>query len=92
MFDADHEKSRIRRAKAELALFESKKSMYLAQACHDLESLLESPDISGIAIESAQALLDNANGFMEREKEKMVEENHNADFDFMIRCLKSKCW
>lgn len=93
MFDAHHEKSRIRRAKAELALYKKKNCIIvLAQACHDLEFLLDTPDVSDNAIESAEALLDEANGFMKREKEKMAEESPIADFDFMIRDLKSRCW
>ena len=93
MFDADHEKSRMRRAKAELALYKSENSIIpLAQACHDLEYLLDTPDVSDTAIEYASALLDEANGFMEREKEKMAEESPNANFNFMISDLKSKCW
>ena len=71
LFDADHEKSRIRRAKAELALYKSTKSIpYLAQACHDLEFILDDEiDVSDNAIETARALLDEASSFMEREKE-----------------------
>eukprot|EP00956_Cyclotella_meneghiniana_P006850 scaffold9209_cov22-Cyclotella_meneghiniana.AAC.2 len=50
ILDSDHEKSRIRRAKAELELYriDPGSLIYLVQAKHDLEEVLNSYDSSNI--------------------------------------------
>ncbi len=102
VLDNDHAKSRIRRAKAELAIYQQQEQgslPYLAQACHDLEEVLTGaddgpcgPDHTKIAIEVAQELLHETNLLLEIEREKMAEESPQTNFDLLVRIYKSKCW
>ena len=100
VLDSYHAKSRIRRAKAELAIYKQKGSLCsLAQACHDLEEVLTGADDGSggldhakIAIETAQKLLHEAKEFLEIERHKMAEDRPQADFDLLVRLYKSKCW
>lgn len=96
LLDSGHVKSRIRRAKAELAIFKQKHSLhYLVQACDDLEDVLKDPDPGPnglVAIETAQNLLNEANELLEHERRKMAEEQPDNDFDFLVRLYKSKCF
>lgn len=91
--DADHEKTRIRRAKAELALYKEQGGLsYLAQACFDLECVLTTPGSSTLATETARTLLSGANVLIEQERERSQEENPDSNFQLRVRFLKSTCW
>ncbi len=97
VLDCDHAKSRIRRAKAELAIYKQQHSLpYLAQACHDLEEVLTDadpgPNHGTLAIETAQKLLHEVKELLEIERQKMAEESPQTNFDLLVRIYKSKCW
>ena len=94
ILDSDHEKTRIRRAKAELALYRNEKEIlpYLVQAKHDLEEVLDSPFSSKNGCEAAQILLEETNELIENERKKFEEESPDGNFDLGVRVIKSKCW
>mmetsp|Transcript_26053 Transcript_26053/g.38551 ORF Transcript_26053/g.38551 Transcript_26053/m.38551 type:complete len:359 (-) Transcript_26053:297-1373(-) len=96
--DGGHEKSRIRRAKAELALGKQKgggKSVViLVQANVDLEEVLRND--SGIGtdagIKTAQTLLKAANRCLKTAKDSYLQKNPDTDWDLWVRQLRSTCW
>lgn len=94
IIDADHDKSRIRRAKAELSLYKEKEESlpYLVQARHDLKEVLKNPRASAVASETARTLLDKADDFFEKERQKCAEGSPGSDFDMRVRSLDSVCW
>lgn len=91
ILDADHEKTRIRRAKAELALYRKEKKylLHLVQAKHDLEEVLVSPFSSKNGHESAKMLLEEINELIENERQMFEEESPDGNFDLGVN---SKCW
>jgi len=95
ILDSDHEKSRIRRAKAELELYKIDQGslMYLVQAKHDLEEVLNSPDSSNIGRKTSRTLLVQTKELLDRERQRYEEESRpETDFKFDVLWLRSLCW
>lgn len=92
LFDGDHEKTRIRRAKAELAFFLQGKSLaHLVQARFDLQNVIDCHTTS-TGIDKARKLKKEADSLLEKEMIKYREENPTGDFDIKVRFLNSTCW
>ncbi|GFH50162.1 hypothetical protein CTEN210_06638 [Chaetoceros tenuissimus] len=93
VYDGNHEKSRLRRAKAEIFLYEEDPGLhFIVQAKSDLDDILDDPDSSRQAQESAEVLLKQVTEYLEEEKRKMLEKNPQTDFDFAVRIWKINCW
>jgi hypothetical protein len=92
MLDASHEKTRIRRAKAELALHKEGSFISLIQANLDLQEVLDGPNPSAAAIDKANKLLKEVNSELDREEKRMLSKNPNADWAFIVRQMKVTCW
>lgn len=95
ILDSDHEKSRIRRAKAELELYKiDRESLaYLVQAKHDLEEVLNSSDSSISGHRTSKTLLVQTHELLDRERQRYEEESRpDTDFKFDVLLLRSKCW
>jgi len=88
LFDENHDKSRIRRAKAELSIG---RIPYLCQAEVDLKNVIEMQS-SETSVENATSLLRRVKSKLKYEKKMFERENTNRDWDFYIRSLKSRCW
>ena len=90
LFDNSHEKSRMRRAKAELAIAGAP---YLVQALVDLEELV-SEHYSSAGVKQAKELLPQVKEVIEMEKETMkrTKDATDEDWDMYVRTLRSRCW
>lgn len=89
LLDGEHDKSRIRRAKAELA--DGSLSM-LIQASNDLECVLELDESSPAAWASARKLRTQVNTRLKNEQKKFLERRPNGDWSLFLRDIKSRCW
>jgi len=98
LIDSDHVKSRLRRAKAELAIA---KAPYLIQAQVDLHNIIFAQDEEGrlssfennnSGTEQAKACLTEVEDLLIEERKKHEEKNPNTDWDLFVRMMKSKCW
>jgi tetratricopeptide (TPR) repeat protein len=88
MFDNDHEKSRLRRAKAELAMAGLP---YLVQAQVDLQEIVENL-YSKAGVKEAKELLNQLDEILDMEKKSKLNQDPDFDYYFYVRMLKSKCW
>jgi len=94
IIDDTHAKTRIRRAKAEIALYKKARKglAYLAQADRDIREVVTN-FLSKSDIEAVQNLhRDEISFYLDQERRKTVKENPNTNFDFTLRVLQSKCW
>lgn len=93
LFDGDHEKTRIRRAKAELAKFSNGSSLaHLVQAMNDLKVILEYPAVTTAGANAARKLNKEAAVLLEQERVKYMKEEPGGDFEFKVHFLRSTCW
>lgn len=93
LLDGDHVKSRVRRAKAELALYKKKFTLpVLAQAGNDLQMVLNDPEAGKLAIESAKKMLAEIHEYLKVEQLKCSKEKSPDYFDFMMQTLVQSCW
>lgn len=98
LLDGGHEKSRIRRAKAELVLGKQEgtgKSVGIfVQANVDLEDVLrnDSGTSTDAGIKTAQTLLKDVNRCLKTAKDEYLQKNPDTDWDFWVRQLSSTCW
>ena len=105
IFDAGHEKSRLRRAKASLetgkydryeATSRGDGTMsgvaYLVQAIYDLNEILDHPESSREAKSSANKVLIEAEKLLAGAKKKVLSKDPDAEFDMTILKIKSRCW
>ena len=88
MFDNNHEKSRLRRAKAELAIAGLP---HLVQAQVDLQEIVENL-YSKAGVKEAKELLNQLDEILDMEKKCKLNQNPDFDYDFYVRMLKSRCW
>ena len=88
MFDNNHEKSRLRRAKAELAIAGLP---YLVQAQVDLQEIVENL-YSKAGVKEAKELLNQLDEILDMEKKSKLNQDPDFDYDFYVRMLKSRCW
>ena len=90
LFVNSHEKSRMRRAKAELAIAGAP---FLIQAQVDLEELIEE-HYSSAGVKQAKELLPQVKELIEMEKETMkrTKNGTDEDWDMYVRTLRSRCW
>jgi len=95
LFDGGHEKSRIRRAKAELALGKQKgkSAAMLLQATVDLDEVLrnDSGSSTDVGIKTARTLLKDANRYLKIAKDEFQQKNPDADWDFWSMQIRSTC-
>jgi hypothetical protein len=96
LFDGLHEKSRIRRAKAELALGKQKgeSAVIFMQATIDLEEVLrnDSGSRTDAGIKTARTLLKDANHYLKIAKDEFQQKNPDADWDLWSRHMRSTCY
>lgn len=93
LFDGDHVKSRVRRAKAELALYKKKFTLpALAQAGNDLQMVVNDPEADKLAIESAEKMLAEIHEYLKVEKLKCSKEKNPDYFDSMMQTVVQSCW
>lgn len=85
LFDTDHDKSRIRRAKAEVAIGGIP---HLCQAEADLEKVIEMQS-SKTSVENAKSLLQRVKSKLKYEKKAFKRENPDGDWDLAIQLQKS---
>ena len=88
MFNCSHEKSRLRRAKAEMAIAGV---YYLVQAKVDLESILEEKG-SKAGLKQAKEYLEELEELLEMEKKKYEKKKPDSDWNLYIQILRAKCW
>lgn len=88
MFDNGHEKSRMRRAKAELAIAGDS---YLIQAQVDLQEVVEN-NSSKAGVKEATEYLEQLDELLTMEKATFQDRNPDGDWDSYVRMVKSKCW
>mmetsp|Transcript_7762 Transcript_7762/g.11496 ORF Transcript_7762/g.11496 Transcript_7762/m.11496 type:complete len:366 (-) Transcript_7762:124-1221(-) len=90
LLDEGHDKSRIRRAKAELSIGGT---AYLCQAEVDLEHVIEMQS-SETSVENATSLLRRVKSKLKYEKKIFEQENTNKDWgwDLVMRSYKCRCW
>ena len=100
IFDARHEKSRLRRAKAGLEIgmysrFEATSRgdqtmagvAYLVQARHDLLDILENPDST-----AAKKVLAKVDKLLAGAKKKVLDKDPSIAWDMSIMKIVSQCW
>lgn len=88
MFDGSHEKSRLRRAKAELAIAGAP---HLIQAQRDLNEIVENK-VSKAGVNEAKEYLEQLDELLRMERKALEDKKPDSDWDFYVRLLKSKCW
>ena len=93
MLDRTHEKSRIRRAKAEIFLYEKEKKSLpvLAQASYDLRIVLNDSNVSSLAQDAVKTLLEKVNEYLRDEKVKFQELDPQGDFESRVCMLQKQC-
>ena len=89
LLDDNHDKSRIRRAKAELAT--GSVSM-LIQAKYDLECVLERRDSSAAAMAIARELSAAVTARLNDEQKKFLDRKPKGNWSLFVRDVKSRCW
>ena len=105
IFMNDHEKSRIRRAKAELEVgkydrYEATSRgdgtkngvSYLVQAKYDLEEVLDSPDSTIEGRETAEEVMSQVDRLIKGAKKKVLSKDPNTEWDLDILKIQSRCW
>ena len=88
MFDNSHEKSRIRRAKAELAIAGDS---YLIQAQVDLQEIIENQTTKA-GVKEAKDFLEQLDELLEMAKKTFEEKNPDGDWELYVRMVKERCW
>jgi tetratricopeptide (TPR) repeat protein len=92
LLDSGHAKSRMRRAKAELAIAGAS---HLLQAQIDLEEIVnnDGDQKSREGIKQAKEYLEQLDEILQMEKTALLEK-HGSDYDWdlYVRMMKSKCW
>jgi len=95
LFENGHEKSRMRRAKAALAIAGAP---YLLQAQVDLEEIANDEEgqqqqHSRAGVKQAKEYLEQLEEVLEMEKTTLLEK-HGSDYDWdlYVRMMKAKCW
>lgn len=92
LLDSGHEKSRLRRAKAELAIAGAPR---LIQAQVDLEEIVNNADDqkSREGIKQAKEYLELLDEVLQMEKTALLEK-HGSDYDWdlYVRSMKATCW
>lgn len=105
IFDARHEKSRLRRAKASLEIgmysrFEATSRgdqtmigvAYLVQARHDLHDILEYPDGTEGGRAAAKKVLVKVDKLLAGARNKVLEKDPNTAWDMSIIKILTQCW
>lgn len=98
LLDSGHEKSRIRRAKAEIVLAAAgdikKKSHYLVQAWVDIQTILEDRPIpaSASGVSTALKMKQDVENRLKKAKKRYLAEHPKADWELVVRVDKSTCW
>mmetsp|Transcript_7518 Transcript_7518/g.18800 ORF Transcript_7518/g.18800 Transcript_7518/m.18800 type:complete len:318 (-) Transcript_7518:101-1054(-) len=105
IFMNDHEKSRIRRAKAGLevgkydryeATSRGDGSMtgvaYLVQSKYDLEEVLDGPDSTLEGRETAEKLMSEVNRLLKNAKKKVLSKDPFVPWDLSVLKIQSRCW
>ena len=89
VLDNSHEKSRMRRVKAELGLAGAPQ---LIQAKLDLEEIIN-VHYSKAGVQQANEYLEEVNKLLEMEKQMFAKAHpESEDWDFFVRLVSSKCW
>jgi len=88
MFNSNHVKSRLRRAKAEIAITHVS---YLAQAEVDLQNILTDHCSKG-GVKQVKEYLTKVEGLLDTERKKFEKQKPDSDWDTYLRVLKSTCW
>ncbi|VEU44859.1 unnamed protein product [Pseudo-nitzschia multistriata] len=105
IFMADHEKSRIRRAKAGLEIgkydrYEATSrgdgSMtgvaFLVQSKYDLEEVLNAPDATLVGRQTAEEILHQVDKLLKGAKKKVLSKDPNPEWDLNVLKIQSRCW
>lgn len=88
LFINGHEKSRLRRAKAALAIAGT---TYLIQAQVDLEEIV-TENYSKAGVAQAKEYLEEMKDILALEQNTFKKRHPDTDWDFYVRLLISKCW
>ena len=88
LLDNSHEKSRMRRAKAEMAI---SGASYLIQARVDLKEIVEQ-HYSSAGVKQAKQYLAELEGILAMEKRTFQTKNTKGQWDEYVRMLEALCW
>jgi hypothetical protein len=88
MFDNGHEKSRMRRAKAELVIAGDS---YLIQAQLDLQEIVDN-NLSKAGVKEAKEYLEQLDELLAMAKTTFEEGHPGEDWDLYVRMVKARCW
>ena len=88
MFDNSHEKSRMRRAKAALAIAGDS---YLIQAQVDLQEIMDNQTTKA-GVKEARDFLEQLDELVAMAKKTFEEKNPDGDWDLYVRIVKERCW
>jgi len=88
MFDNSHEKSRMRRAKAELAIAGDS---YLIQAQADLQEIMDNQTTKP-GVKEAKDFLEQLDELLRMAKRTFEEKNSDGDWELYVRMVTERCW
>lgn len=88
LLNNNHEKSSMRRAKAEAAIGGIS---FLVQAQVDLEDLIDNQQ-SEAGVEEAKKFLEKVKELIKIEKKAFLQKTPKGDWDLVIQMYQSKCW
>lgn len=93
VLDNAHEKSRIRRAKASLAIvYDNDESpSYLVQAQQDFQEVLEN-DPTSDGRKTAKSFLEDLKEVLQMEKKTFAKKHPEADWEDYVQAVQSNCW
>lgn len=105
IFMGDHEKSRIRRAKAglEVGKYDRYEATcrgdgtmtgvaYLVQAKYDLDEVLNGPESSKEGRKTASEIMSQVEKLLNGARKKVLSKNPNEEWDLSVLKIQSRCW
>ena len=105
IFDNGHQKSRLRRARAnlEIGMYDRYEATsrgdgtmtgvaYLVQARNDLDEILENPESTPAGRRAARDVVSKVDKLLAGAKKKVLSKDPDAEWDMTVLKMQSRCW